>query len=478
MPLPQDPLGLFSLFFDDSLISLIVDETNRYATQALQGTEKEWSTNAEEIKAYLGFMILMGVNKLPEIRDYWSTNEFLHYSPIADRITRDRFEQITRYLHFADNDTLPARGEEGFSRLQKVDPIISALKHNFKSAYYPHCQVSIDEAMIPFKGRSSMKQYLPLKPVKRGFKVWAMADALNGYMYDFNVYTGACGDRQTGLGEKVVLTLAESIKGRHHHLYFDNYFSSISLLSKLFEDGTHACGTVRTNRKGYPSEISDEAKRFNRGQFCFRQCGNLVATAWKDKVVNMVSMLASPTDTTSVNRRQKDGTRIAVECPLCVALYNQYMGGVDLGDQLRGYYHVRLKCTKNYKYIFWFLFDVSTTNAYILYSFDVRTGTPMTLKQFRMKLAEQLIGTYKSRKRIGRPRKRPCPTSNPNPNSQTAHLPTHSSSSVRCVYCRQVRSPPRRKHTVWVCAECEGNPPLCLTGRNDGSDCFRLWHQQ
>ena len=303
MPLPQDPLGLLSLFFDDSLISLIVDETNRYATQALQGTEKEWSTNAEEIKAYLGFMILMGVNKLPEIRDYWSTNEFLHYSPIADRITRDRFEQITRYLHFADNDTLPARGEEGFSRLQKVDPIISALKHNFQSAYYPHCQVSIDEAMIPFKGRSSMKQYLPLKPVKRGFKVWAMADALNGYMYDFNVYTGACGDRETGLGEKVVLTLAESIKGRHHHLYFDNYFSSISLLSKLFEDGTYACGTVRTNRKGYPSEISDEAKRFNCGQFCFRQCGNLVATAWKDnKVVNMVSTLASPTDTTSVNR--------------------------------------------------------------------------------------------------------------------------------------------------------------------------------
>ena len=111
------------------------------------------------------------------------------------------------------------------------------------------------------------------------------------------------------------------------------------------------------------------------------------------------------------------------------------------------------------QYQHWFLFDVSTTNAYILY-FDVRTGTPMTFKQLRMKLAEQLIGTYKSRKGIGRPRKCPCPTSNPNPTSQTAHLPTHSSSSVRCVHCRQVRSPPRKKHTVWVCAQCEGNPPL------------------
>ena len=93
-------------------------------------------------------------------------------------------------------------------------------------------------------------------------------------------------------------------------------------------------------------------------------------------MVNVVSTLASPSDVTSVQRQQKDGTRMTVECPLCVALYNLYMGGVDLGDQLRGYYHVRLKCTKNYKYIFWFLVDVAITNAFILQSFDVQTGTP------------------------------------------------------------------------------------------------------
>ena len=109
----------------------------------------------------------------------------------------------------------------------------------------------------------------------------------------------------------------------NHHLYFDNYFS-ISLLSKLLEDGTYACGTIRTNRKQYPT---DEAKRFDRGQSTFCQCGNIVVTAWNDKVVNVVSTLGSPTDIISVNRRQKDGTRVAVECPLCIALYNQYMGG-------------------------------------------------------------------------------------------------------------------------------------------------------
>ena len=40
--------------------------------------------------------------------------------------------------HFTDNDLLPSRGEEGYSRLQKVDPVINHLKDKFKSVYYPH----------------------------------------------------------------------------------------------------------------------------------------------------------------------------------------------------------------------------------------------------------------------------------------------------------------------------------------------------
>ena len=173
-----------------------------------------------------------------------------------------------------------------------------------------------------------------------------------------------------------------------------------------------------------------------------------------------------------MNRRQKDGTRIEVTCPRCIALYNQFMGGVDHGDQLRGSYHVRLKCMKNY--IFCFLLDTAITNAYLLSSFDVKTDLPMDHKRFRMRLAEQLIGNYMTRKRVGRPRKCPCPTPT---NTHTDHLPSHSASK-RCVYCQKIRSPPRRKETVWICPTCEGNPSLCLTGRDDGSNCYRLWHEQ
>ena len=65
---------------------------------------------------------------------------------------------------------------------------------------------------------------------------------------------------------------------------------------------------------------------------------------------------------------------------------------------------------KNYKYVFCFLLDVSITNALILHSFDVRSGPTMDQKHFRLMLAEQLIGTYMSPKRAGRPRKRPPST--------------------------------------------------------------------
>jgi hypothetical protein len=44
--------------------------------------------------------------------------------------------------------------------------------------------------MIGFSGRLGFKQYVPLKPTKRGIKVWVRADPHNGYVGDFQVYTG------------------------------------------------------------------------------------------------------------------------------------------------------------------------------------------------------------------------------------------------------------------------------------------------
>ena len=39
-------------------------------------------------------------------------------------------------------------------------------------------------------GRSSMKQYVPLKPTKHDFKMWVQADAVTSFLCDFNIYVG------------------------------------------------------------------------------------------------------------------------------------------------------------------------------------------------------------------------------------------------------------------------------------------------
>ena len=88
---------------------------------------------------------------------------------------------------------------------------------NFDSEYRPSKNVSIDEAMIPFKGRLSLKQYMPLKPVKRGIKVWECADSSNGFVCDLEVYTGKQrnGNPEQGLGHRVVkffVDVSEEVK--------------------------------------------------------------------------------------------------------------------------------------------------------------------------------------------------------------------------------------------------------------------------
>ena len=96
----------------------------------------------------------------------------LRYAPVADRTSQDRFHEVIRYIHFVDNDTLVPRGEEGYDRLGKVRPVIDHLSTKFTEVYQPHRDIAVDEAMIKFQDRSSLKQYMPLKPTKRGIKVW------------------------------------------------------------------------------------------------------------------------------------------------------------------------------------------------------------------------------------------------------------------------------------------------------------------
>ena len=191
----------------------------------------------------------MGLNHLPSINDYWSRDHHYHYAPIADLISRQRFRDISRYLHFVNNDHLVPRSDPSYDRLGKIRPLIEHLSEKFEALYNATKNLAVDEAMIKFQGRSSLKQYMPMKPIKRGIKVWVLADSANGYFIKFDVYTGKQKDRQVGLGEYIVKTLTNELKNKNHHVFFDNFFTSVKLLEDMEKDGIYGCGVVRRDRK-------------------------------------------------------------------------------------------------------------------------------------------------------------------------------------------------------------------------------------
>ena len=112
----------------------------------------------------------------------------------------------------------------------------------------PHQETSVDEAKVAFCGRLSFKEYLPAKPTKYGIKIWCRADSTNGYLNDFQVYTGRDGKQtEVGLGGRVVLDLTKDIPGKYHIMNMDNFFTSSTLFYKLFADKLLARGTVTAN---------------------------------------------------------------------------------------------------------------------------------------------------------------------------------------------------------------------------------------
>ncbi|GFU89460.1 piggyBac transposable element-derived protein 4 [Trichonephila clavipes] len=120
--------------------------------------------------------------------------------------------------------------------------------------------------MIKFKGRSSLKQYMPKKPIKRGYKVWMRCDS-SGFACEFQIYTGKTEEVERNLGERVIRNLSEKLLDINHVLFFDNDFFSYDLLKHLETQNITACGTMNMSRKKLPKNLLEAKKKMKRGDF-------------------------------------------------------------------------------------------------------------------------------------------------------------------------------------------------------------------
>ena len=115
------------------------------------------------MRYFFGILFYMGLVKLPSIRDDWRSDE-LGQLFIIFHMTRDRFEEIWRNLHFSDNNDILTEEDKA----RKVRPTISHLNFCYQNGAGNEAHQSSDEYIIKCKGHSQMKQYIKNKANKLG----------------------------------------------------------------------------------------------------------------------------------------------------------------------------------------------------------------------------------------------------------------------------------------------------------------------
>lgn len=467
------PYKLFQLFFTDDIIENLVFQTNLYCQQ---GVTKYYPTNLTEMKTFLGINLLMGIKSLPSYRDHWSSAPDLHDSYISKLMTVKRFSWFLSKLHMNDNSVMPERNEDGYDKLYKVRPLLTELAKNFANCMAATKELALDESMIKFKGRSCLKQYMPKKPIKRGYKVWMLADK-NGYCHKFEIYTGRSevGITEKNLGERVVLKLTNEFAEKNHLLFFDNYFCSVQLMEKLKSKKLFACGTVNSNRKNIPTFKPDRAMK--RGEYeWFSSNSGLSVMKWKDKrSVHLLSNFHDPRESTEVTRKEKNGTTSKVPCPMALFDYNKNMNFVDKFDQHLSIYKIDRKSHKWYHRIFFYFLDSAVVNSFVVYK---QLELPkMTMKDFRRRIVDglvskRLIEEKKTVYKMGSPiimgKNKPYVSVEVR-QEESAHQP-HRTSRRRCALCSTKKEAVR---TNWMCSICK--VPLCL-GKE--KNCFQQFHNK
>lgn len=110
----------------------------------------------------------MSLVKLSSSHLYWKGK--IHCPMVSEVMSRDRWEEIKPNLHFSDNNNNLPANDPNYDKLFKIRPLITHRITKFCDIPKPQ-RLCVDEQMVPFKGVSSLKQYLPGKPSKWGYKI-------------------------------------------------------------------------------------------------------------------------------------------------------------------------------------------------------------------------------------------------------------------------------------------------------------------
>ena len=370
------PIDLFFYFMPKDMWRMIARETNRYEKQTrnerirlakvrlLQKFPRDVAKHklAEQKQQILSFqevlpheiLVMMGLliarSLCPMkmgLEHHWGSMQkgAVPSGTWSRYMTRQRFRNVSRFLHFSDNNHPMAKRD----RAWKIRPVVEILQRTFMKGMTMGKWVAFDEMVIPSKSsRNAIRIYLKNKPHKFGTKLFAVCCGETSYCARIEVY---CGSRQDSkvmdnmCGPAAVIRNLQAIwptskidKSRMRVVITDREYTSVSLAVRLYRMGFCSIGTVQTSRLGFPKAIKYPFKKIpkrmesQRGLCRLRRSidfPDLFTCRWLDsKPVYFIACGVSTQKTSVVRKEKSSGVSSTVSCPDFVASYNKYMNGV------------------------------------------------------------------------------------------------------------------------------------------------------
>ena len=451
--LPRSPLEVFYLFFDDDVLQFLIEKTNGYAK--FRGNHSFNVTN-EEMKVFIGILLISGYVTVPRRRMFWQVDSAARNEMIANAMRRNRFEEIFRFIHGADNSNLIPN-----DKFSKVKPFVNMLNDRFLryGTVFGANNVSIDESMIPYYGRHPTKQFIRSKPIRWGYKAWVAADP-RGYAYHVDLYQGKSESTNKhkedfGLGGAVILSmidrLEEEFPETKFSLYFDNYFTSVRLIEEITRRGHFATGTLRSNRvEKCPFMSTKQFEKKNRGfsEHFSNADRTIVLARWNDN--GIVTIASNEHGVFPLARTEIFSTihkkKISIEMPHLIKMYNSHMGGVDRMDQNVSLYRIHVRGKKWYIPILWYFINLAVNNAWIFARDGCYKGD---LLEFHSSIAEELVKTSRAPSLSNRYNMLVSSNSKSSEKryDNVGHTISKGSSRRRCRVCNS--------QTIYECVKCE-----------------------
>lgn len=386
----KDALDFFLSFYSFKFWTRVCKETVRYA----QTIKPTFTLHVNELLRWIALVIIWGIyHHFPSPNYFWSTHWVFNSHQVARIMTNQRFKEIGRFLHLANNEKDDKK--DSFFKVRKMSDDLNV---SSVANYRPHCELSFDEMSPGSQHRTHLVVRTKHKKVPSAFDVKALCDAHNKYLIQHRLSAQPPPEipNQTKTSSQVIAVLKASDLQQHHRIYFDNLYATVALFNYLFVHfKVYAVGTWRKNY-GVPKDlqrdkvssklVADEKKVIKKmARNTFSKEPLLIGAGLYDsKPFYMLSSIMYPF------LIQDGGTKSVSKFDIQHD-YNKFMCGVDLNDQLQISYNTYITSRKWWKRLFFFLLDLAIINSYIL----MKIVSPnLTHLEYRLQLVTKILEKY------------------------------------------------------------------------------------